>query len=125
MALGRRIKEAREARNLEQQELCDLVNARLSPADKPLTQPALSALEVRDSRTAESAPYIADALKINLRWLLTGQGARDEAEWPFTRVSKHRWDACGPEDRGYVQAAINRALDECEASRSKHQGLAA
>lgn len=125
MALGRRIKEAREARNLEQQELCDLVNARLSPADKPLTQPALSALEVRDSRTAESAPYIADALQVGLRWLLTGQGSRDDADWPFARVRRARWDSCNQEDRGYVQAAINRALDECEAARSKRQATAA
>lgn len=37
--------------------------------------------------------------------------------WPFPRVKQDRWDACDNEDRAYVQAAINHALDECEQHR--------
>lgn len=107
--LGARLKEARKARGMEQTELAALVPG--------LTNQSISNLERRNSRTSEHAVQIADALRISLRWLLSGQGSRDDLEWPFPRVERSRWDACSEGDRGYVQAAINRALDECEADR--------
>lgn len=59
------------------------------------------------------------AFGCNAWWLLTGDGVSAVGGWPFERVSKSRWDACDPGDRGYVQAAMNRALDDCEASRKQ------
>ena len=56
-------------------------------------------------------------LGVSLRWLLTGIGRQDDPDWPFPRVARARWDACDDTDRGYVQAAVNKALDECEAAR--------
>lgn len=41
-----------------------------------------------------------------------------DAAWPFNLVDRKRWDACNPEERGYVQSALNRALGECEAMRA-------
>lgn len=119
MALGKRVAELRESRAWKQAELCDLVNARLTEEDKQLSQQALSNLESRDSATSEAAPYLAEVFNVSLRWLLTGRGRPDDADWPFSRVDRRRWDACTSEDRGYVQSAVNRALDECEAARSQ------
>lgn len=58
---------------------------------------------------------LADALGLSIRWLITGRGRKTEKDWPFDRVDRSRWDATSDEDRGYLQAAMNRALDECEA----------
>ena len=116
MALGARIKEERDNRGWTQTQLVNLVNERL-PADfdGTLSQQALGALEKRDSTTSEFAVYLADVLGVSLRWLLTGAGRRTDLEWPFNRVDQARWDAADDTARGYVQSAMNRALDECEA----------
>lgn len=108
MNLGGRVKQERLARVWTQAHLAELAG---------LSQQALAGLESRDSRTSDRAVELADALQVSLRWLLTGQGRRDDQDWPFRRVDRARWDRCDDEDRGYVQAAINRALDECESSR--------
>lgn len=108
MNLGGRIKQEREARGIQQSSLCALVPG--------LSQQALSNLETRDSATSEFAIRIADALGVSVRWLLDGTGRKDDRDWPFDRVARSRWDACNDVDRGYVQSAMNRALDECEAS---------
>lgn len=118
MALGKRVKHLVEEGQWEQDDLCKRVNALLLPGEKKLTQQTLSNLMARDSTKSEAAPFLAEVFGVSLRWLLTGRGRRDDAEWPFPRVSRSRWDACSDVDRGYVQAAINRALDECEAARA-------
>jgi transcriptional regulator with XRE-family HTH domain len=110
MSMGARIKEAMDAAGLQQQDVCAKVPG--------LSQQSLSNLVKRDSKTSEFAIQIADALGVSVRWLLDGAGRRTDQDWPFGRVSRARWDACGDEDRGYVQAAMNRALDECEQSRT-------
>lgn len=114
MSLGQRIKQRREALEWDQKDLCELVPG--------LTQSNLSAMEVRGSKTSEYAIRIADALRVSVRWLLDGTGAPDDRDWPFERVQRARWDACGPGDRGYVEGVVNRALEECEAARSANPG---
>lgn len=110
MAMGKRLRELRIARNLSQPKVeLDLNGA--------VSQGALSALESRDSKSSEFAPVLADYYQVSLRWLLTGQGRPEDTDWPFPRVDRSRWDACNDTDRGYVQAAINGALDECEKNR--------
>lgn len=109
MALGARIREAREALGWDQSALCSRVTG--------LSQQALSNLETRDSKTSEYAIRIADALGVSIRWLLDGAGRMHDRDWPMARVNRARWDACDDTDRGYVQAAMNRALDECERVR--------
>jgi transcriptional regulator with XRE-family HTH domain len=118
MALGARIGQLLEASGLGQEEVADRVNALAGGAKRLLSQQGLGALIARDSKTSVAAPYLADVFGVSLRWLLTGQGRKDDADWPFKRVLRSRWDACSDEDRGYVQAAINKALDECEAARA-------
>lgn len=115
MALGKRVEELRKARGLTQGRLADMTSGAIS-------QQNLDRLEKRDARTSEAAPALADALGVSLRWLLTGEGAREATDWPFPRVARSRWDALSTEDRAYVQGAINRALDECSASASGEAG---
>jgi transcriptional regulator with XRE-family HTH domain len=114
MALGARIKEARGDLGWDQAALCARVHG--------LTQQALSNLETRDSKTSEFAIRIADALGVSIRWLLDGAGRKGDRDWPFARVERSRWDACSPEDRGFVEGAISRALEECERARSQSGG---
>lgn len=83
--------------------------------------------------TAINNSRAAAYLKVSSDWLATGEGemrSQIKQEWPFPRVNRDRWVACSDEDRGYIQGAINRALDECEAARpfvapEKPQDLAA
>lgn len=65
MNLGGRLMQARERRGLTQSQLAALVDT---------DQANISALETRDSRTSELLFELADALKINPRWLQTGEG---------------------------------------------------
>lgn len=104
----------RELLKLEQAEVCARVPG--------LSQQALSNLETRDSKTSEFAIRIADALGVSPRWLLDGTGRHDDVDWPFKRVKRARWDACDDNDRGYVEAALSRALEDCEAARGPSVG---
>ncbi len=123
MGMGKRIEGERKALGWTQAQLAHKVDP------DNFSQQALDRLEKRDSDTSKFVVQIANALGVNLRWLLTGNGRKDEPEWPFPRVRRDRWDACDEGDRGYVQAAMNKALEDCEAARSeasaKHQPLAA
>lgn len=114
MALGARIKEARDDLGWDQAALCARVPG--------LSQQALSNLETRDSKTSEFAVRIADALGVSIRWLLDGAGRKDDRDWPMARVDKARWDACDDMDRGFVQAAMIRALEDCERVRGQSGG---
>lgn len=118
MALGKRIEAERKARDWTQPYLSSRV-AELSGDESTLTQQALDRLEKRDSATSEAAVYIAEALGVSLRWLLIGAGRKDDPDWPFRLVSRSKWDACDPEERGYVQSAMQKALAEIEDARSK------
>lgn len=117
MNLGGRIKLVREELGWKAGDLCDRVEG--------LTQQAVSALETRDSKTSEFAIRIADALQVSVRWLLDGTGRRDDKDWPFTRVSRRRWDACNDGDRGYIEGAMNRALDDCPSCAQSANELSA
>lgn len=114
MALGARIREARDDLGWDQADLCSRVPG--------LSQQNLSNLETRDSKTSEFAIRIADALGVSIRWLLDGTGRKDDRDWPMTRVERARWDACDDMDRGYVQAAMSRALEDCERVRGQLGG---
>lgn len=114
--MGKRIEAERKARGWTQGQLAQKVDP------ERFTQQALDRLEKRDSDTSSFVVQIADALGVSLRWLITGAGRKDEPDWPFPRVIRGRWDACDDQDRGYVQAAINRALDDCEAARGGLSG---
>ncbi|MCH1781752.1 XRE family transcriptional regulator [Psychrobacter glaciei] len=65
MALGSRVKEAREHRGLTQGELADKIG---------WSQQALSTLEKRDSKKSAYASPIAKALDIDIDWLMSGTG---------------------------------------------------
>lgn len=108
--MGKRIEAERLAREWSQAKLAALVG-------NGLTQQAIDRLEKRDSDKSEHVVGLADALGVSLRWLITGLGRKDDLEWPFPRVQQARWDACDDVDPGYVQAAVNKALDDCEVNR--------
>jgi transcriptional regulator with XRE-family HTH domain len=114
MALGKRIEEELSRQGWKQSDLAARVPG--------LSQQAISNLITRDSATSEFAIRIADAFGVSVRWLLDGQGRREDSDWPFPRVARHRWDACDSSERGYVEAAMNAALKECEAARPAEHG---
>ena len=77
MALGARIRQARRARDLTQQELAATVG---------MTQSGLQALETRDSEASRYTLAIAEALGVKHEWLATGRGqsglaALDASGW--------------------------------------------
>lgn len=108
MALGARIKEARDAIPLDQAELCSKIDG--------LTQQSLSNLETRDSRTSEYALRIADALGVSIRWLLDGDGVRDEPEWPFPDIERARFYRLTPNERIEVQAVARERIEKFETA---------
>jgi hypothetical protein len=61
-------------------------------------------------------PALAQALGWSLDDIAGTSTPDGRPPWPFPLVDRSRWDACTPEMRGYVQAAINRALDEVLAA---------
>nr|WP_315043264.1 S24 family peptidase [uncultured Moraxella sp.] len=63
MALGARVKQIREERNLTQQQLADAIG---------WSQQALATLERRDSAKSKYAGQIAKVLGVDLGWLLVG-----------------------------------------------------
>lgn len=65
MALGARIKLARQARKMTQQELADAIK---------WEQGAIGNVERRDSKSCSHTAAIADALNVDLNWLSTGKG---------------------------------------------------
>ena len=106
MNIGGRVRIAREARGLTQPQLAEMTAGAIS-------QQALSALEKRDSKSSQAAAELADALKVSLRWLLTGQGRMDDPDWPFPMIDRSTWDALSDMHRGYVQSEMRRAIAEC------------
>ncbi len=78
--LGQRVKKAREKRGLLQRQLANMCGM---PEDSG--QAIISALEKRESKTSEYLFELADALKVNPRWLQTGEGVDGlEGEWRAT-----------------------------------------
>ncbi len=65
MALGARLKLAREARKMTQQELADAVE---------WDQGAIGNVERRDSKSCRYTSALAAALNVDLEWLSTGNG---------------------------------------------------
>jgi len=65
MALGARIKVARTAKGLTQQQLCDAVG---------MTQSAIYQLEKRDSEECLKTNAIAKVLGVTPEWLISGAG---------------------------------------------------
>lgn len=66
MAFGKRLKQARELRNVSQTELAQNIQG--------LSQQAIANAENRDSDSNKFLFHIADALRVDPRWLATGSG---------------------------------------------------
>lgn len=64
-----------------------------------------------DCQVSDFSERLAELAKTN---------APNPSAWPFRMVKRARWDACDQGERGYIEAAINRAMDECEAARGEH-----
>ena len=72
--------------------------------------------------TASNNARAASHLKVNSDWLATGIGEmrpEPRLDWPFARVDRLRWDKCNDVDRGYIQSALNRAMEDCEGNRAR------
>ncbi|RKR79207.1 phage repressor protein C with HTH and peptisase S24 domain [Marinobacter nauticus] len=106
MALGQRLKEARQAAGMSQSELAEAVG---------MTQAAIGALEKRDSKQSSKASELAKALNVSVEWLLTGkEPARDQVTGLFERIIKQVADKHRrPEDKDLTDREIfDRFNDE-------------
>lgn len=74
MALGQRVKEARETRQLTQTQLAELVG---------MSQQGIQMLEQRDSESSKFVVELAAALGVTAEWLKTGHSDRK------TRKQRH------------------------------------
>jgi len=85
MNFGARLKKVRKSRGVSQGALAHHIGS---------TQAAISALEVRDSRTSENLFEIASALEVNPYWLQTGMGSPERApEWLVGSLLQGYFDA--------------------------------
>lgn len=86
-------------------------------AHAQLTQAALgdflgvTKANVSGWETGRHEPSYSQMLKIKDR-----TGYPLPHEWPMSLVDMERWLRLSPEGRGYVQKAMNDALDQCEQS---------
>lgn len=67
-ALAERLKETREERGLNQQELAERLH---------ISQSFIGALETGRQKTSKWLPEIAGVLKVNALWLKTGRGQKE------------------------------------------------
>jgi transcriptional regulator with XRE-family HTH domain len=73
MNLGKRLRHAREKREMTQEQLA----LAASTPEAPISQALISALENRDSETSTAVFALARALRVNPEWLQTGQPQND------------------------------------------------
>ena len=78
MALGKRVRQARTAAKLSQEELAALVR---------MTQGAITAMEIRDSDSSRKSLALATALKVSHHWLITGQESTEKQSSIFQPVT--------------------------------------
>lgn len=69
--------------------------------------------------TAENTAKVARHLRVDFHWLATGEGQMDPLpSWPLDRIRVERYLALGAEDRAYVQARFEAAIESCERNRA-------
>lgn len=132
MALGKRIREERDARGLTQIQLCELVNALIPDGaldekgepDKGLSQQNLLNLEKRDSAKNRHAHLIAAALGLSLRWLLTGEGPKHAAQsvliadlLPGLNVAL--LEKLSPTERSFIAGKIDNEVEKLLAKHAQ------
>ena len=121
MNIGGRITQRLAELGWERRDLLTLI--------PDLTPQSLSNLICRDSKRSEWDQVIAEALGVDVMWLVYGKPraytapatathhiAEPHYAWPFNRVDKTRWDALLPKGQELVQEAINNALALCESA---------
>lgn len=66
--------------------------------------------------TAENSARAARFLRVDGYWLATGEGSAKlmGSDWPFGMIDRARYEALGPEQRGYIQAGLERLIGEQE-----------
>ncbi len=69
MNMGARVRAERQSKGLTQQQLAALCGP-------PVTQTTIQSIEDRNSKKSSHAGAIAEALGVNLGWLLTGEGSK-------------------------------------------------
>jgi hypothetical protein len=63
---------------------------------------------------------LAKLLDVDPGWLATGDGEMIRSDpWPLPLIERRRFEALPEQHRGYVQQAMNRAIEECESRLSK------
>lgn len=78
-------------------------------------------------RVALGVPWVVAAARlynVSAEWLSMGEGSIESPycasggqTWPMQFVDQKRWESCSAAERGYVESAMNRAIEECETRR--------
>lgn len=87
-------------------------------------------------RVALGVPWVVAAARlygVSVEWLALGEGSPDDpyvgssasTAWPFQFVDAARWAQCSPAERGFIESAMMRALEECEQRRQSKPHRAA
>jgi hypothetical protein len=58
-------------------------------------------------------------LGVNPDWLATGVGNKRANPWPFPLIDRNRYDQLDDSMKGYVQRALEDALEKCESKAGK------
>lgn len=110
MALGKRVRQAREIAGLTQEELARKVG---------MTQAAIHALEKRDSQGSRKIAELAIALKVDMGWLANGVKKSSEAAAPYGYGkdelrwggSMEAWDSGSPLSDDEVELPLFREVE--------------
>jgi transcriptional regulator with XRE-family HTH domain len=100
--VGRRIRDARKAKELTQVQLAKLIG---------IDQSTLSDIERGAGFSADILMTLCDVLETPPELLMRGWS---EATWPFPRIPISRFLALSHEDRAYVEGKLEAAIDSLQ-----------
>lgn len=118
MNMGKRIRSEREALGWKQGRLSDATNGVVS-------QQAIQVLEARDSKTSEFLFVLADALGVDARWLMTGEGPKTpqhtfSIEMVLPSIKQTDWNSLSERQRVLLEGRWGRDVEDAlkDVSRS-------
>jgi transcriptional regulator with XRE-family HTH domain len=106
--IAKRLSYARKVNGLSQQALATKAG---------IAQSTVGNIEAGERERPREITAIAKALGFNAEWLLDGTGPErgeppPELEWPFELITRREWSALTERQRGVVEWAARKALQD-------------